>query len=132
VLELAAHPVGSEPLPLAMAEPRPFVGRRVFAIGHPIADFGTPLAIIERIFGDPALLGTKRFSPGTVMQWSDDKTFQHDASTLPGSSGSCIVDFESNEVIGIHFAGQYHDANYAVPLWRYSTDPVLAEAGVVF
>lgn len=133
VLELASMPEGAEILNLAKAEPPAFVGLRVFAIGYPVSDSSgsTPQPIFRRIFGtDPALLGTKRFAPGAVMRWDDDKAFLHDASTLPGSSGSCIVDFATTEVVGIHFAGSYGYANYAVPLWKYRSDPVLVNAGI--
>jgi V8-like Glu-specific endopeptidase len=61
----------------------------------------------------------------------DDVMF-HDASTLGGNSGSCVVDLDSNQVIGLHFAGRYMQYNEAVALWRLADDPLLARAGVNF
>lgn len=141
VLELDAEPADSRQLPLIAAEPASFVGRRVYAVGYPIDDardgWGqrvTPAPIFRRVFGtDDATLGTKRFSPGTVTGWSDSNNFKHDASTLPGSSGSCIVDFENRRVVGLHFGGGYGlKSNYAVSLWKFKDDPVLAGNGVEF
>jgi len=75
----------------------------------------------------------KRFSPGVVVGWKDSNNFKHDASTLRGSSGSCIVDFEDRRVVGLHFGGGYHlKSNFAVALWKFKDDPVLAENGVEF
>jgi V8-like Glu-specific endopeptidase len=56
----------------------------------------------------------------------------HDASTLGGNSGSCVVDLESNHVIGLHFGGEYMHYNAAVALWRLVDDPLLTRAGVHF
>jgi endonuclease G len=84
------------------------------------------------VFGaDDSTLGTKRLSPGTMTGWDGEAKFRHDASTLPGSSGSCIVDFESREVVGLHFAGSYQlRKNFAVPLWKFQDD--LVNHGVIF
>jgi hypothetical protein len=51
---------------------------------------------------------------------------------LGGNSGSCVVDLETNQVIGLHFAGQYMQYNEAVALWRLADDPLLGRAGVNF
>ena len=40
---------------------------------------------------------------------------EHDASTLGGNSGSAVIDLETGEAVGLHFAGSYLQANYAVP-----------------
>ena len=56
----------------------------------------------------------------------------HDCSTLGGVSGSCVVDLDSNQVIGLHFAGLYMQYNEAVALWRLVDDPLLTDAGVNF
>ena len=61
----------------------------------------------------------------------DDLMF-HDASTLGGNSGSCVVDLETNQVIGLHFAGLYMQYNEALALWRLVDDPLLTRAGVNF
>lgn len=141
VLELDSSPAGSRPLPLMGAEPSSFIGRRIYAVGYPVEDSRdslgqriTPVPVFRRVFGaDDESLGTKRFSPGIILGWQETNKFKHDASTLPGSSGSCIVDFEDQRVMGLHFSGQYKmKSNYAVPLWKFRNDPVLADNGVDF
>jgi hypothetical protein len=56
----------------------------------------------------------------------------HDPSTLGGNSGLCVVDLDSNQVIGLHFAGRYMQYNEAVALWWLVDDPLLSRAGVKF
>ena len=140
VLELDAEPAGGRKLPLLSVEPDSFVGRHVYAVGYPVDDARdwlgkriTPTPVFQRVFGtDDESLGTKRFSPGVVLRWEKTNVFTHDASTLPGSSGSCIVDFEHRRVVGLHFGGRYADKNYAVPLWKFRDDPILAGNGINF
>ena len=56
---------------------------------------------------------------------SKGQLFQHDCSTLGGNSGSCVVDLDSEQVIGLHFQGTYLDANWAVTLAKLATDPLI-------
>jgi len=72
-----------------------------------------------------------RMEPCSSGAEPDDVMF-HDASTLGGNSGSCVVDLDSNQVIGLHFAGKYMQYNEAVALWRLVDDPLLRDAGVNF
>ena len=63
--------------------------------------------------------GTKRFAPGHIIRdvaSSDGTTvFDHDASTLGGNSGSCVVDLANDGqlVAGLHFAGLKNKENHA-------------------
>ena len=135
VLEIDEDPKDSRRLPLAKEELTTFKGRHVYALGYPMGDPNkkTPDPVFKRIFGaDEKSLGTKRFSPGTVLEWGGANNFTHDASTLAGSSGSAIVDFEKKRVVGLHYAGFYNSHNNAVPLWKFREDPVLAGNGVLF
>jgi V8-like Glu-specific endopeptidase len=141
VLELDTEPADGRQLPLMTAEPASFVDRRIYAVGYPVDDardgWGqrvTPAPVFQRVFGtDEATLGMKRFSPGVVTGWRDSNNFKHDASTLRGSSGSCIVDFEDRRVVGLHFGGGYHlQSNFAVAMWKFKDDPVLTGNGVEF
>jgi hypothetical protein len=135
VLELDAEPAGSRRLPLTTDAPPSFEGRRIYAVGYPMADIlkVTPSPVFKRVFGaDATSLGTKRFSPGTIIEWAGANRFSHDASTLAGSSGSAIVDFEQRTVVGLHYSGHYRVGNNAVPLWKFRHDPVLVDNGVVF
>ncbi len=103
-------------------------------------DPNSPCAGEERdilvVFGARSSLGFKRLSPGQIMSKDKDPrrilargcgsavefldngqdidTFLHDCSTLPGSSGSCVIDLETGEALGIHFYGHYCVANHAV------------------
>ncbi|MGH1493773.1 MAG: trypsin-like serine peptidase [Acidimicrobiales bacterium] len=66
----------------------------------------------------PSLIGRKRVSPGFLI---DTGTYQllHDCSTTNGSSGSPIVDRDSDRVIGIHSGWTtWHsrDLNRATPM----------------
>jgi len=60
----------------------------------------------------------------------------HDSSTLGGNSGSAIIDVRTGEVIGLHFglhfAGLYLQANYAVPTYELARDRRVAGLGVHF
>jgi hypothetical protein len=140
VLELSAHPDGGRRLPLIPHEPDSFVGRRIYAVGYPVDDVRmngervSPAAVFRRIFGeDEKSLGMKRFSPGVVQNWEGINEFRHDASTLRGSSGSCIVDFRDRKVVGLHFSGSYREQrNNAIPLWKFCDDPLLIDNGVMF
>ena len=62
----------------------------------------------------------------------------HDSSTLGGNSGSAVLDFSDPDpqaparVVGLHFAGVYLDANYAVPSHDLAQDSRVVDAGVSF
>jgi endonuclease G len=135
VLELAAIPKDGRRIELATKEPKKFKDLHIYAVGYPVKDLGNPrapLPILRRVFGQDESLGMKRFSPGTILGWENDHQFHHDASTLAGSSGSCIVDFDDHHVVGLHFSGFYGEENNAVPLWKFRKDALLTKNGVVF
>jgi endonuclease G len=99
------------PLPLS---DRDVVADKVVAvIGYPARDSRIPDPdILRSIFGDT--YDVKRLAPGQIMR-IDAGVLEHDASTLGGNSGSLVLDLASGEAIGLHFAGSYRVANYAVP-----------------
>ncbi len=87
---------------------------------------GTPPAghetaqVISTLFNDK--FGIKRLAPGTVKIGagevaSDDKKWicAHDASTLGGNSGSCVVDLsaDGSRVVALHFAGANRAQNWS-------------------
>jgi hypothetical protein len=126
-------------------EPGPLPGRNVYVLGYPAPDYRNDVAVQRSIFGDRYFV--KRMQPGAGMPPPAGAIFRmepcstgaeqedvmfHDASTLGGNSGSCVVDLESNQVMGLHFAGQYMQYNEAVALWRLADDPLLVGAGVKF
>jgi V8-like Glu-specific endopeptidase len=124
------------PAALPIAATPPVIGNtehNVYLIGYPASDNQgiTPPDVMTRIFGD--VFEVKRLQPGTITQMSSSiPRFSHDCSTLGGNSGSCVIDLETQQVIGLHFSGGYRESNYAVALWKLTTDQLLAGAGVQF
>lgn len=57
---------------------------------------------------------TKRLSPGRLLRIDDELSFQHDCTTLGGSSGSPIISLSSGKVVGLHYAGNTGEANRAI------------------
>jgi hypothetical protein len=135
----------ARPLTVMSDDPGPLEGRNVYVLGYPAPDYRNNTAVQRSIFGDRYFV--KRLQPGAAMASPSDATIRmapcstgaepddvmfHDASTLGGNSGSCVVDLDSNRVIGLHFAGRYMEYNEAVALWRLIDDPLLSRAAVNF
>jgi|SRR4051812_11564423 hypothetical protein len=136
-------------LTLTDRAPDPAVGAKIGVLGHP--HFDSRRDPFPQHFGFGHEYGIKRFSPGLLRalesrRWHgyDVEVMLHDATTLSGSSGSCILDLRSREVVGLHFGGwparhrvvstpaadlvaQLFEANGAVPLWRLAGDPIFDE-----
>ena len=116
----------AQPRPLEVsAGGRPGVGERMYAVGYPAWDGkrNDPDAM-RRVFTN--IFGVKRLQPGEVVGYEGDWVMLHDCSTLGGNSGSCLVDLDTNQVIGLHFGGRYLEANKAVLLSAFARDPALA------
>ena len=133
------------PLPIMSRDPGPLEGRNVYVLGYPAPDYRNDAATLRSIFGDRYFV--KRLLPGAAMAPPADATIRmepcssgaepddvifYDCSTTGGVSGGCVVDLDSNQVIGLHFAGKYMQYNEAVALWRLVEDPLLRDAGVNF
>nr|WP_303649481.1 DNA/RNA non-specific endonuclease [Asticcacaulis machinosus] len=88
----------------------------IASVGYPARDSRNDGSAQRDIFG--TVFGKKRIAPGYVTQAVGRNTLiSHDASTLGGSSGSAIVALDGNDqgrVLGLHFAGEYLETNYAV------------------
>jgi hypothetical protein len=120
-----------EPLTLASDPPRKPKGRKVYVLGYPAEDPRNGAALLRSIFLN--LYEVKRLQPGTILKVFDKESLlHHDCSTLGGNSGSCVLDLETNQVIGLHFAGSYLKYNRAVALWKLRKDPLLKKAKVRF
>lgn len=122
-----------EPLTLASEVPDALAGREVYVVGYPATDVQglTPPQVLQDIFG--SVYEVKRLQPGKVMDVDlAQPLFSHDCSTLGGNSGSCVVDLQTGQVIGLHFRGSYRHSNEAVALWRLRDDPLLKRAEVRF
>jgi V8-like Glu-specific endopeptidase len=110
---------------------------RIAVIGYPAFDPRSDIDLQRRIFG--GVFNCKRLQPGMLMETREIQSYDdrviavtHDASTLGGNSGSIVAEVESGHVMGLHFAGVYLDANYAVPAWELARDPRIIDAGVTF
>jgi hypothetical protein len=51
---------------------------------------------------------------------------------LGRSAGSCLIDLETHQVLGLHLTSRYLEAGTAVPLWELREDPLFQRAGVIF
>ena len=86
---------------------------QVAVIGYPARDSRIPdQDLMFSIFGD--VFDKKRLAPGQISG-DDDGLLQHDCSTLGGNSGSVVLSLDSGEALGLHFAGRFLEANFAVP-----------------
>lgn len=103
---------GIAPLTLARGTVR--AGRPIAAVGYPAWDGGrNDPVLMERYFG--GVYDVKRFSPGQVTRLIEGDTLVlSDYTSLGGNSGSPVMDLETGEVVGLHFAGAFGEANYAV------------------
>jgi endonuclease G, mitochondrial len=128
----ASGAASPQPLTIASQPPASIDGRQVFACGYPAWDGrrNDPVEMM-RIFAE--IFNVKRLQPGELRKFDDGiNVLTHDCSTLGGNSGSCVVDLETNQVVGLHFGGRYLVGNNAVALWRLTNDPLLKSAKVNF
>jgi hypothetical protein len=121
-----------QPLSVAAQPPQSVMGRQVYAVGYPAWDGRrNDPQNMQRIFSN--VFNVKRLQPGEITALLESQSlFMHDCSTLGGNSGSCVVDLESQQVVGLHFGGRYLQGNYAVALWNLVDDPLLLKAQVQF
>ena len=99
--------------PIRLAPELAVAGRNVAVIGYPGDDSRSYDAEkFQRLFG--RVFGKKRLAPGRLM---DPHTWglRHDCSTLPGNSGSVVLDIDTGAALGLHYSGTMFRANYAVP-----------------
>lgn len=86
----------------------------------PVCVIGYPARATRRVIPDQALMeqlyrgkyDVKRAAPGLGMGTRRGLT-EHDCTTLGGNSGSLVVNLQG-QAVGLHFAGLYQEANYAV------------------
>lgn len=119
------------PLDLVGTAAEVAAGRDVYAVGYPAFDPRNDAGAMEDIFGD--IFYVKRFAPGSIMAMDAvRRRLMHDCSTLGGNSGSCIVDFSTHRVCGLHFGGAFQVENRAVQLSMLRADPALTPFGLNF
>jgi endonuclease G, mitochondrial len=124
-------------LRLSVAPPGDLRQREIAVIGYPALDPRNNVELQNRIFG--GVFNVKRLQPGKLREAADITSFghnvsamTHDSSTLGGNSGSALVDLTTGIVVGLHFAGRYLEANYAVPTHELALDGRVVDAGVNF
>lgn len=92
----------------ATSQPDDFVA----VIGYPARDSRIPdIELMDQIFGN--VYDKKRLAPGQLLQPSGD-SIRHDCSTLGGNSGSVVLSLATGEAVGLHYAGRFLEANFAV------------------
>lgn len=115
---LQVRPEGAHALAerIDLASTPPATDRLVAVIGYPARDSRIPdQALMQEIFGD--VYDKKRLAPGQITA-AGGNSLEHDCSTLGGNSGSVVLDLEDGNAVGLHFAGRFLQANYAVPAHR--------------
>lgn len=137
LVRVSGLPSAYRPLMLSVQAPEDLVARDMVAIGYPARDPRNDLALQDRIFG--GVYNVKRLQPGKIRPRSRVHSFEneveamvHDSSTLGGDSGAAVIDVASGRVVGLHFAGEYLKANYAVPSYELARDRRVVDAGVQF
>jgi len=92
-----------EPTPLVLADKAPSKGY-MYVVGHPGPIKKVPEKVMA-VFGSPD--ERKRVSLGEIMQGGAPKagTFLHDASTIGGYSGGCVLGFGDPRVVALHYFG---------------------------
>jgi hypothetical protein len=128
ILRVETMSPGPNRKPLSVAKSLDGFDGKIYVLGFP-NDAGYPQAepaklqtlrdAVQRLFGPP--YGVKRIAPGMLsrpqrLRYPDQtkSVAMHDASTLAGSSGSCLLSVQDpSVVVGLHFAGEWLKTNYA-------------------
>jgi V8-like Glu-specific endopeptidase len=128
-------------LRMQAAPPAALAKHDVYLAGYPgvTPPHGVSFEVAKLLFPDAASSGLKRVSPGQLVKLLDDMPIadnkpreSHDGSTLGGSSGSPVINFDNHRVVALHYAGQYGLENYSVPLWLVKDDPFFTDNGIAF
>lgn len=136
-LQAAHSRLGDLQLKLAVANPESLEGHHVVVIGYPAQDTRSDLDVQNRIFN--GVYEVKRLLPGKFNARQEIDSYgklvnavTHDSSTLGGNSGSLVLDIDTGRVVGLHFAGEYLKANYAVSTFDLAQDSEVVDAALRF
>jgi len=130
-----AHSNGTPtPLLLSAQCPTSLPGRPVYMISYPVCDSrrSEPSAI-TRMFRD--VYNIKRVQPGMlrgVTPFNEVQILHHDCCSVGQSSGGCIIDLETHQVLGMQTTSRYMEPGTAIPLWALRDEPLFRQAGVTF
>lgn len=109
-------------------------GRPVYLVSFPVRDSRRcEPEPISRIFRD--VYGVKRVQPGQVtncFRFGDVELMTHDCCTLGQSTGGCVVDLQTHQVVGLQTSSRYLDGGTVVPLSVLRDDPLMKRAGAIF
>ena len=137
LLQVDGLPSDHFPLALSLKHPEDLLGEDVAVIGYPAFDPRNDANVQNTVFG--GVYDVKRLQPGKIGERRSVASFgknvlaaTHDSSTLGGNSGSVVLSAKTGKVVGLHFAGVYLDANYAVPSAELARDGRVIDAGVNF
>ncbi len=140
LLKVSGLPANREPLELSVEDPATMLDREVVVIGYPGYDPNPDeefQRVQNRIFRSTYYV--KRLQPGLFKAREQAESYErmveavtHDCSTLGGNSGSAVIDVQTGHVVGLHFAGAYLVANYAVSPYDLAQDSRVVDAGVKF
>jgi V8-like Glu-specific endopeptidase len=142
LLEVDGFDSSHAPLKLSVRAPEDYFagGARsaeVAVVGYPAFDSRNKADVQNEVFG--GVFNVKRLQPGLLKPRARIDSFDkdvdaitHDASTLGGNSGSAVIHIESGQIVALHFAGRYLEANYAVPTADLARDSRVVDAGVNF
>ena len=125
------------PLLLSQMDPEELEGQEIAVIGYPAFDFRNNAEVQDRVFS--GVYNVKRLQPGKLTSRGEIRSFgkmvdavKHDSSTLGGNSGSAVIDVATGQVVALHFAGRYLEANYAVPSSELARDMKVVDFGLNF
>ena len=137
LLKVDGLPEGHPQLTLSTTNSEDRLGADIAVVGYPAQDRRNDIDLQNEIFG--GVFNVKRMQPGKLEVRRDILSFgntvsavTHDASTLGGNSGSAVVDVQTGDILALHFAGLYLDANFAVPTFELARDQRVIDAGVQF
>jgi len=115
-------------LRFSVRTPDELEGRQIVVIGHPSFDPRNDGSLQDRIFS--SVYNVKRLTPGFLrpsVKYQSMKAMTHDAATLGLNSGAAVIDVQTGEIVGMQFASDYLQGNYAVPMYELARDRQFAK-----
>lgn len=137
ILEVDGLPADLQPLRLGLDDARDMLRREIVVVGYPAFDTRNPADVQSDLLR--SRFQVKRLQPGLLQGGFQTESFgkivpaaSHDCSTLGGNSGSALLDLQTGQIVGLHFAGKYLERNYAVPTAALAADQRVVNLGLNF
>jgi hypothetical protein len=122
------------PLVLSSISPAEMCGRPVYMVSFPVCDARrSEPETITRIFRD--VYSCKRVNPGRIInnfRFGNVELMNHDCCTIGQTSGGCIFDMQTHQVVGMQMTSRYLECGTCVPVSVLRDDPMFTSAGVTF